>query len=139
MREFSTFLESIGPSTSGNLLMEGDFNLQVATPDPIGHLTLSLMNSFNLFQHVTAPTHSSGHLLDLFFFSRATISIVASTWVSDMFSDNCVVQCSLRLARPLQPTKKVTFRAFKSIFIEEFAEDLASLPLFTDPASTPDG
>lgn len=70
MREFSTFLESIGTSTSGNLLMAGDFNLQVATPDPIGHFTLSLMNSFNLVQYVTAPTHSNGHLLDLFFFQE---------------------------------------------------------------------
>jgi hypothetical protein len=68
MCEFSTFLESIGTSTSGNLLVAGDFDLQVATPDPIGHLTLSLMNSFNLVQHVTANTLEWPSSRPVFFF-----------------------------------------------------------------------
>ena len=96
------------------------------------------MDSFHLVQHVSAPTHVSGHLLDLVF-SRATKQIVTSTWVSDIFSDHFVVHCSLRPARPQQPTKKVTFRPFNSIVIDDFAKDLASLPLLTCPASTPEG
>lgn len=138
LHEFSALLESIGSSSSGNLLIAGDFNLHVDRPDSVELEFLCLMDSFHLVQHVSAPTHVSGHLLDLVF-SRATKQIVTSTWVSDIFSDHFVVHCSLRLARPQQPTKKVTFRPFKSIVIDDFAKDLASLPLLTCPASTSEG
>ncbi len=138
LHAFSALLESIGSSSSGNLLIAGDFNLHVDKPDSVEQEFLCLMDSFHLVQHVYTPTHVSGHLLDLVF-SRATKQIVTSTWVSDMFSDHFGVHCSLRLARPQQPTKKVTFRPFKSIVIEDFAKDLASLPLFSCPASTSEG
>ncbi len=68
MREFSTFRESIGTSSSGNLLMAGDFNLHFATPDPIGRELLSPMNSFNLVQHVTALTLYRREIIKVFNF-----------------------------------------------------------------------
>jgi hypothetical protein len=43
------------------------------------------------------------------------------------------------LINVFQEAKKVTFRPFKSIVIDDFAKDLASLPHITCPASTSEG
>ena len=67
---------------------------------------------------------------------RSGDSLVLSANVTDIFSDHFVVQCTLRISKPLLPLKKITFRPLKKIDIASFASDLAQLPVITDPAST---
>lgn len=56
--EFATFLESIATS-SGKLLIVGDFNIHVDdSSNPVFHKFLSLIDSFDILQHVMDPTPS---------------------------------------------------------------------------------
>ena len=63
--EFSAYLELIILS-SEPLLITGDFNIHVdVVGDPVRAKFLDLLEAMDLRQHVTRPTHQSGHTLDL--------------------------------------------------------------------------
>lgn len=49
-----------------NILILGDFNIHVCCPNkPMVSEFLQLVNSFNIMQFVSSPTHEQGHILDL--------------------------------------------------------------------------
>ena len=63
--EFASFLESLS-ITSTPLLITGDFNFHVdVNHDQNARRFLDLLDTFNLKQHISTPTHRSGHTLDL--------------------------------------------------------------------------
>ena len=63
--EFSSLLEEV-VVCSEELLIIGDFNFHMDdTADRYAAQFGSLLELFNLKQHVTVPTHRSGHILDL--------------------------------------------------------------------------
>lgn len=71
--EFSEFLSVVVPSADRILIM-GDFNIHVCCPGkPMTREFLNLVDSFNLFQCVSGPTHDRGHTLDLVFSLGITI------------------------------------------------------------------
>lgn len=47
------------------LLIVGDFNFHMDTADRYAEQCGSLLELFNLKEHVTVATHRSGHILDL--------------------------------------------------------------------------
>ena len=64
-QEFSAFLETtvLCPEV---LLVSGDFNFHLDDPsDADARKFMELMDTFGLLQHITIPTHVSGHILDL--------------------------------------------------------------------------
>ena len=72
--EFSDFLSHMA-TLSDNLLILGDFDIHVCCPTkPMVSEFLSLLDSFNLSQAVSGPTHYKGHTLDLVLFSGFHIS-----------------------------------------------------------------
>ena len=65
IEEFSHFLSSV-LINSDNVIILGDFNIHVCCPsNPLTRDFLHLIESFNLTQSVTKPTHMHGHTLDL--------------------------------------------------------------------------
>ena len=63
--EFSSLLEEV-VVCSEELLIIGDFNFHMDdTADRYAAQFGSLLELFNLKQHVAVPTHRSGHILDL--------------------------------------------------------------------------
>ena len=65
VNDFSGFLAEIMPKYDCVLFL-GDFNIHVCCPDkPLVKDFLSLIDSFNLVQCVSGPTHEHGHTLDL--------------------------------------------------------------------------
>ena len=65
MNEFSSLLESY-ITKSGSLVLAGHFNFHVDdTTDTAAANFLSLLESFDLQQHVRSCTHRAGHTLDL--------------------------------------------------------------------------
>ena len=63
--EFSTYLETILLSKE-HLVIAGDFNIHVDAPrDPDSLKLQDLLQSVGLQQHITEPTHTQGHILDL--------------------------------------------------------------------------
>ncbi|KAL7378551.1 hypothetical protein ABVT39_015497 [Epinephelus coioides] len=65
IRDFSELL-SIIHSTYSRILITGDFHLHIDnTSDPVPREFFNLLNCFDFKQHITQPTHSRGHTLDL--------------------------------------------------------------------------
>ena len=62
--EFESLLE-FHISSKVDLILVGDFNIHVDELNDSNALHfLKLLNTFNLCQHVSLPTHNSGHILD---------------------------------------------------------------------------
>ena len=70
LNEMTYFLTSLAVRP-GELLVTGDFNIHVDdTNDPNSRRFLDILDSLNLVQHVTEPTHKAGHTLDLVMYSQ---------------------------------------------------------------------
>ncbi len=135
LNEFGTYLENTVISP-GHLLMVGDFNFHVEDKTNIpARKFLDLLESFNLAQHVSAPTHSSHHTLDLII-TRADDPIVFNVDTYDpAISDHKAITCSLRLNKPPALTKTINYRCLSKINIDKLLADLRESSLVN---STPD-
>ena len=134
-QDFSQLLERL-VSSSGKLLLLGDFNLHVDQPvfDCQAAKFLDLLNMHSLTQHVTVPTHRSGHTLDLVI-TRNNEDVVCDYKVHDpCLSDHYVVHCSLSLKKPQTVKTERTYRKLRSVNIEALRKELVSSKLFLSPA-----
>ena len=74
------------------LLITGYFNIHIDYPcDPDCVRFLDLLESMGLQQHVDAPTHKSGHTLDLIITRRADSLLSTDPMASYLFSDHFTV------------------------------------------------
>lgn len=90
MEEFSSCLEHyvIKP---GSLMIGGDFNLHIDRPSDVSTINfLSLLEGFNLRQHVTQATHRAGHFLTLLFHATMIMAFYSPL----MFT---ILQCLITL------------------------------------------
>ena len=63
--EFTTLLESVAIFQS-EVIISGDFNIHVDdTNDRHGRRLLDILDSFDMVQNISVPTHKGGHTLDL--------------------------------------------------------------------------
>ena len=122
--EFSSLLELL-VSSSGKLLITGDFNIHVNDTSAATALKfLDLLDSFNLIQHISMPTHKNSNTLDLII-TRSDEETVCNLSVNDpVISDHFVLHCNLNLAKP---TKIVTCRKIRSINTEKLHNDINQL------------
>jgi exonuclease III len=136
-QEFANFLE-LNTSSSCKLIIVGDFNFHWDSSDnqDTRHIR-DMIDSFNLTQHVSEPTHNSGHILD-WVISRSDDSIVSNVEVSIPISDHHCINATLNLKRPPLPKKTVSFRQYKKIDKQDFQSDLEKADLITTPADTLD-
>ncbi len=98
LKEFSDFLSDLVPSAD-NLLIVGDFNLHLCCPSrPLSRDCVQLLDSFNLTQYVSGPTHKLGHTLDYVFSSGFSVSnaTVSEAGLSDHWPVlfDSVITCS---------------------------------------------
>ena len=131
--EFTEYLESTVLS-SERLLIVGDMNIHVNVPDdPDAFKFLDLLECMGLTQHVIAPTHRSGHTLDLII-TRDLDGLVQTTPISDSFlSDHCTVLSELTLRMPATTVEEICYRKTKAIDIESFKDDLRESRLCQNP------
>ena len=96
--EFAQLVESV-VITDTHILICGDFNLHVDDiNDPDAVRFLNILDSFNLCQHVTGPTHKRGYTLDLLI-TRSDDSLVNNTRVlPDVYSDHHLPKAPLSLS-----------------------------------------
>lgn len=101
--EFPILLER-SVVASGHLLLTGDFNYHVDDrTDSLASRFLDLLDSHNLIQHVSGPTHKDNHTLDLMI-TRACDDIIESwSTLSPHLSDHSAIHSKLSLARPCPP------------------------------------
>ena len=130
--EFAEFVDSIATSND-HLLILGDFNIHwdvISNPDT-RHLS-DILLSANLIQHVNERTQIHGHILDLVI-SRENYDLVKNVAVSSLISDHYLVNFVLSLQKPFVPTKRITYRKYRSIDKTAFTADLDASQLISDP------
>ena len=134
--DFNDLLEHFSFS-SGSLLIMGDFNFHVNEPsrDRLAAKFLDFLDSYNLAQHVTEPTHKRKGTLDLII-TRANEDTVLNCKVEDPdLSDHYAVHCKLTLDKPTPRRVEKTYRKLRSVDMEALRRDLTTLTVFTSPAT----
>ena len=111
-------------------MITSDFNIHVdVVGDPNRVKFLDLVEAMGLLQHVTTPTHESGHTLDLII-TRQCDALVKDPPVSDNhISDHWSVTCLLNLDKPIITRKTKTFRKIKNIDTAVLSNELAASDL----------
>jgi hypothetical protein len=120
---------------SSRISHTGDFNIHVDNPaDSCTQQFLSVLSDANLTQHVTFPTHSHSHTLDLVITGTNSSLRPSITRINTSPSDHFPVLSTLNITPPPPPPlSKVTYRSIKSVNIEKFKRDILSSSLITHP------
>jgi hypothetical protein len=120
--EFSDFLFSL--SKHDNLVIAGDFNIDVHSKSAQTSDFLNLIEAFDLSQHVTSATNDAGHTIDLVL-SRHHVPIETCK-VGPGVADHLCVLFSLRLAPNINesPVQTKVSRAYHRIDFESFQDNL---------------
>ena len=114
-QKFSSFLES-AVFCSSHLLITGDFNIHMdEEADTDAVRPREILESTGLKQHVTAPTHISGHTLDLIITRLSDQLDICSPWTVYLFSDHMLVYSKLQVCKPALKRSDITFRKIRSI------------------------
>lgn len=123
--EFSAFLDNLVMCPEV-LIIAGDFNFQWGeTDNDETKKFMDVLETFGLTQHVTVPTHQSGHILDLII-TRSSNDIIINEIRPTLFlSDHCFIECNLAIPCPFPEKKEIQFRKMKHINIEAFKSDIA--------------
>lgn len=109
IQEFSEFLTTIVPRFE-KILILGDFNLHICCPkEPMVKEFLHVIDSFNLSQSVSKPTHKFGHTLDLVL--SLGISITNIDIEEGYLSDHNPVVFNIQIPSPFLNSKPPDRRA----------------------------
>ena len=133
--EFSSLLEDIASSPT-ELVIFGDFNIHVDSKAGHSATFSSTLEAFGLKQHISSPTHSSGHILDLLI-TRDKAPMIDFGVFEQSLSDHSAIFCKLPTTVNSLPTRTVkTYRKLSSIDATAFSTDILASSLYTNPSST---
>lgn len=126
--DFHKLLDTLDDYYQRPVILAGDFNLHLDSPqDSNVSRFLDILDSANLLQHITTPTHKRGHTLDLLI-SRAEENLVHDIKVlPDIYSDHRVITSTLNYSKPPITDVLVTYRAVKNIDYNKLQSDIADL------------
>ena len=132
--EFSSLLEEV-VVCSEELLIIGDFNFHMEdSADRYAAQFGSLLDLFNLKQHVTVPTHRSVHILDLVMSRKDAEALKVNELVvmEQLISDHKVVCFQVNLQKPLNEQKSVVSHRLRNFDFEAFNKMIISSGLLAD-------
>ena len=137
LEEFPKFLENVLLQRN-TLVIIGDFNIHFKNSECLQAKSFrELLDSVNLVQNVSKPTHQSGHILDLIL--TRPDQVPSKVDVNDiLLSDHSAVRFSLPTSKPPLPTKEVTYRRIKAIDVDTFVADIEKSRLFKLQTDDPD-
>ena len=96
--ELSDLIESNILEDHGHLIMLGDFNIHMDTPEHPDTVTLNdFLESFDLVNYTTFPTHLSRHTLDLVITNSH--GLIQSIEQGHYLSDHCFIDITLHVNR----------------------------------------
>ncbi|XP_046581851.1 uncharacterized protein LOC124289284 [Haliotis rubra] len=132
--DFSKLLDDI-TLKKGNLLLMGDFNIHYESAcKPEVKKCVKLLESHGLTQLVFEPTHRNGHTLD-WIVARHREDVVQDILVEDrQSSDHFWITVELSFLKPTEGPVEVQCRNLKLVSREDFARDLQSSKLLTEPS-----
>eukprot|EP00057_Strongylocentrotus_purpuratus_P013391 XP_011667865.1 PREDICTED: uncharacterized protein LOC105439979 [Strongylocentrotus purpuratus] len=136
--DFRSLLESVTVDCH-HLLLIGDFNIQVDNAENKDAKVFSdVLYSVGLAQHVTAPTHQTGHTLDLVITRKDKHPLLDTSCITGLPSDHNAIVCTLNFTRPPSTKKLIKCRKLKDIDVEHLIADvrssLSDLPGVTCPS-----
>lgn len=138
-QEFPTFLETISAWASPSVIT-GDFNFHL--DDTTSYHTIkfnSLLQSFNLKQHVNFPTHALEHTLDLLItpHDHPTVKSVSS---AGFISDHCCISAKFDVAmpKPAPSPEPISYRRYTDIDMPSLRHKLSSSLSAFDETLQPD-
>jgi len=133
---FSSLLENIA-STPSELFIMGDFNIHMdVANDGFAIAFSTLLDTFGLIQHISMPTHSSGHTLDLLITKNST-TLPESGTTDPFLSDHSAIFFKLPIVYNPRPSRTVkVVRKFSAINSQNFSADILDSSLYSEPAST---
>ena len=131
--EFERLVEILS-SLATPYVIAGDFNFHMDNCDDYNAKLMSeLLESASMVQHVSGPTHTKGHTLDLVI-TRDSDTLVSNVKTdSSLPSDHSAIKCELAISGPPVTCKEIRFRKVRNVNIESFKEDIRNSPLVTDP------
>ena len=96
-------------TSDGNVLLLGDFNMQINKIDTDVDIKIftDTMEVLALQQWVDFGTHHLGNTIDLVFTELASKIEMLSCTPGPLISDHCVVKCKIKYRRDM-PTEKTT-------------------------------
>jgi len=141
----SSFLEEFADLLSfaillkGELLINGDFNYHLNNTSNVDtQQFISLLESCNIKQHISDPTHLLGNTIDLLLTRSSDCGLHNIRVTDQLISDHFVVHFSLAITRQPRPTKTVNTRSYKKINVEALKSDIRNSKLSTTTLSDPD-
>ena len=127
--EFGTLLDCLLPR-NGKIIICGDFNYWMDDPTSKPYSTefMELLEAYNFINHVSFPTHTMGHTLDLILTPSYTdcIGDVSSFPIDRTISDHVLITFSLRISRKTAVKKAITFRNYKKVNMDTISQEIAS-------------
>ena len=116
--EFSALIAQHQNSKS-ELVITGDFNIHMNKPtNPNTIKLLTVLETFNMTQHVTKSTHKDGNILDLII-TRKPFP-VSDCVVDEYISDHAAVLCSIQIPSSRLTHRKIQYRNTRKIDIASF-------------------
>jgi len=131
--DFSKYVDSLATS-SGQLLIVGDFNFHLdnlANQNSIKFI--DAVDYLNLKQHVSEPTHSKGHMLDLVITRPDACPIHNVTVSPPSLSDHYPITVTVQRRKPSADKIQITARNIKYIDQNAFKSDLEKCELVNNP------
>ena len=96
--ELSDLMENNVLRDHGHIIMLGDFNIHMDKPEhPDTVILNNFLESFDLINFTTFPTHMSKHTLDLVITS--SLRLIKSIGQGNFLSDHCFVDVTLHISR----------------------------------------
>ena len=134
MSELSELLTSTCSSSPSTLLL-GDFNIHVDSSScKFATEFLSLLDCFDITQHVQGPTHTKGHTLDLVCSTGSPPSHLQC--IDLAVSDHHAILFTIPVSPArLRPKRSITFRHIKSVSTPALS-NLIAAHLVSDPSET---
>lgn len=130
LTDFDDILSSLAP-LSDNICCVGDFNLNYLNYSSKEvrefNLLLSSMGLAQVFTHPTRVTLQSESLIDLIIMSD-NMEVVKCDTLASMFSDHEFIFCEIQIPTLRKKTEFKEYRNYKNIDIQQFDQDLRSIP-----------
>ena len=121
--EFSNLLDEQLYARNSDLIISGDFNIQMDSPSTNAREFSELLTAYNLKQHIRVATHSRGHTLDLLITRHDDITTIHNIRVNEGISDHAAIMCELNIPVEASSKQLILTRNMKSIDIDKLCQD----------------
>jgi hypothetical protein len=108
-----------------NIILSGDINIHTENREDYNKKCLDeFLVTFGLVQHITSPTHTSGHTLDVIINDESDNLLVTELEDGWTLSDHHFVKARINLKKPDIVRKQVKLRKIKNIDEVQWKNDL---------------